>query len=1001
MSLISKYFEDTKKYKLSHGEKTIILIQVGSFFECYAIVESDGSYVGSSIEEFSRICDMSIARKNTCVGDKKVVMAGFGLGQLEKYVKRLLEHGYTIPVITQNVQAKNAERDLACIYSPGMHFNEDSDNLSNNTICIWLNVSKANSVIKQPLLTIGLSIIDILTGKLINFEYTIPYNNNPIVYDNLEKYISVHNPSEAIIITNNDEREYIDNVINYINLKSSKIHKIVLEKQDKNDLVKIAFNCEKQKYQECLIDKLYGIGSFREKCEFYEYPIANQSLCFLLDFVEKHNPNLIKDISLPDFQNHSEKLILANHSLQQLNIISDNNFSGKLSSVGCMLNNCITSIGKRKFNYELLHPISNIKDLNKYYNITEHLLETEFYNVIREELNNIRDIERIERKLIMNKLEPRDFYMLYYNLSKIKILFQKISQASDNLKLYEYILSFINSKIDIICDEVCNFVDYKFNVERINNIVMDKLGNYNIEDLDFINKNYDKDLNKYLRESMDSKEVFEAIRVYLSNILKKYEKNKEGEYIKIHETSKSYSFLLGTKRRVIILQECLKKEENQVNITYLSKFSRKEEIYILDLSKLEYIEHGSNKTNMIITSSEIKKMAQGIQNDKEHLISKINQVYNNILREFIIFNNKSKLSIISQFIGLIDTAHNRAYNAYKFNYTQPIIEDLNDGKSYFDAEKIRHPLIEQLNQNELYVSNNIELGSNYNCSLIYGTNAVGKSSLIKSIGINIILAQSGNYVPCTSFKYFPYNSLFTRILNTDNIFKGLSTFALEMSELRNILKYSDKNSIVLGDELCSGTESVSGLSIFTASLERLHNNEVSSIFATHYHELLKYDEIKNLKKLKINHMSVIFDKKTNKLIYDRKLKDGSGEMMYGIQVAQSLDLDNEFIERCYSIRNKYNENNDSVMDSKETNYNSKKIKSKICEMCRENSSCDTHHLQFQENADKKGIINNEFHKNKKANLINVCFECHQKIHKENKQLKKVKTNKGYELTELI
>ena len=136
-----------------------------------------------------------------------------------------------------------------------------------------------------------------------------------------------------------------------------------------------------------------------------------------------------------------------------------------------------------------------------------------------------------------------------------------------------------------------------------------------------------------------------------------------------------------------------------------------------------------------------------------------------------------------------------------------------------------------------------------------------------------------------------------------------------MSELRNILKYSDKNSIVLGDELCSGTESVSGLSIFTASLERLHNNEVSSIFATHYHELLKYDEIKNLNKLKINHMSVIYNKQTNKLIYDRKLKDGSGEMMYGIQVAQSLDLDDEFIERCYNIRNKYNENDDSVMDS--------------------------------------------------------------------------------------
>ena len=608
MSLITKYFEITKKYKLSHGEKTIVLIQVGSFFECYAIIESDGSYVGSSIEEFSKICDMSIARKNTCVGTKKVVMAGFGLGQLEKYVKRLLEHGYTIPVITQNIQAKNTQRDLACIYSPGMHFNDESENLSNNTICIWLNISKANNVIKESLLTVGLSIIDILTGKLINFEYTINFSNNPIVYDNLEKYICVYNPSEAIIITNYQESDYIDNVINFINLKSSKIHKIVLEKNNINEINNIAVNCEKQKFQEAIIDKLYGVGSFREKSEFYEYPIANQSLCFLLDFVEKHNPNLIKDISLPDFENHSEKLILANHSLKQLNIINDNNYTGKLSSIASMLNNCITSIGKRKFNYELLHPISNINDLNKYYDITEHLLETKFYNIIRNELTNIKDIERIERKLIMNKLEPRDFYLLYYNLSKIKILYQKISDVPDNFKLYEYIILFINSKIDIICDEVQNFINDKFNVERINNIVIDKLSNYNIEDLDFINKNYDNELNKYLRESIDSKEVFQAIRLYFSNILKVYEKNKDNDYIKIHETNKSDSYLLGTKRRIIILQECLKKEKNnQIKISYLSKFSKKEEIYTLDLSKLEFIEHGSNKTNMIITSPAIKK----------------------------------------------------------------------------------------------------------------------------------------------------------------------------------------------------------------------------------------------------------------------------------------------------------------------------------------------------------------------------------------------------------
>ena len=1001
MSLISQYFEDTIKYKASHGERTIVLIQVGSFFEVYATVEDDGSFAGSSIEEFARINDMSIARKIGSHGNKRVVMAGFGLGQLEKYTRKLLEHGYTVPVFTQDVQGKNTSRSLSMIYSPGMYFNDETDNLSNNTISIWLEISKANSVIKVPLLTVGLSNIDIMTGKLINFEYTIPYIKSPTVYDNLEKYISVYNPTEAIIITNNLEADYIDDVINYINLKSSKIHKVVLDKTSSNeDFLYIAENCERQKFQETLIDKIYGVGSFREKAEFYDYPIANQSLCFLLDFVQKHNPKLLNDINLPEFENHCDKLVLANHSLKQLNIISDNNFSGKHASVSSMLNNCITSIGKRKFNYELLHPISQVDVLNKTYDLTEHLLDTGFYTEIRSELNTVRDIERIERKLIMNKLEPKDFYMLYRNLSNIKKLFKNISTNSKNLKLYEFISASNSINVDTVCDELTWYIEHVFNVDKISNIVMDKLGNYNIEDLDFINVEYNQPLKEQIKAAADSKVVFEAVKDYFSNLIKKYEKNKDQEYIKIHETSKSDSFLLGTKRRVVILQDCLKNEPDIVNVTYISNFTKKEETYLLDISKLEYIEHGSTKSNMIVTSSDIKKIARSIQTDKEHVLFSIIRAYTMIQDDFILFNDKSKLSVISQFIGLIDTAHNRAYNANKYNYTKPIIKNTQDGKSYFNAKQVRHCLIEQINQNELYVANDIELGSKHDCSLIYGTNAVGKSSLIKSIGINIILAQSGNYVPSTNFEYFPYTALFTRILNTDNIFKGLSTFALEMGELRNILKYADKNSIVLGDELCSGTESVSGLSIFTASLERLHDKGVSSIFASHMHELLEYDEIKKLNKLKINHMSVIYDRKHNKLIYDRKLKDGCGEMMYGIQVAESLDLDDDFIERCYAIRNKYNDTDDSTMDSKGSSYNSKKIKSKICELCEKNPSCDVHHLQFQENADGNGFINGQFHKNQQANLVSICKICHDRIHKENKQLKKVKTSNGYELIEV-
>ena len=117
-----------------YGNKTIVLMQVGSFFECYAKVDKEGNYHGSLILEFSKINDMAIARKNVCVGGLDVVMAGFGILFLEKNIKKLLENGYTVPVFVQDVQGKNTTRSLACVYSPGMYFNDNTDALTNNTM---------------------------------------------------------------------------------------------------------------------------------------------------------------------------------------------------------------------------------------------------------------------------------------------------------------------------------------------------------------------------------------------------------------------------------------------------------------------------------------------------------------------------------------------------------------------------------------------------------------------------------------------------------------------------------------------------------------------------------------------------------------------------------------------------------------------------------------------------------------------------------------------------
>ena len=166
---------------------------------------------------------------------------------------------------------------------------------------------------------------------------------------------------------------------------------------------------------------------------------------------------------------------------------------------------------------------------------------------------------------------------------------------------------------------------------------------------------------------------------------------------------------------------------------------------------------------------------------------------------------------------------------------------------------------------------------------------------MKAVGLNIILAQSGHFVPCRGMVFKPYSNLFTRINNNDNIFKGESSFAVEMSELRSILKRADKNSLVLGDELCAGTESISALSIFSAAVVKMHERKTSFIFATHLHELCNIPRVTSLETVKMFHLKVIFNAEKDMLVYDRKLTPTSGPAMYGLEVCRAMKMEPDFL----------------------------------------------------------------------------------------------------------
>jgi DNA mismatch repair protein MutS len=265
------------------------------------------------------------------------------------------------------------------------------------------------------------------------------------------------------------------------------------------------------------------------------------------------------------------------------------------------------------------------------------------------------------------------------------------------------------------------------------------------------------------------------------------------------------------------------------------------------------------------------------------------------------------------------------------------------------------------------------------------------------------MAQAGLFVPCSEFNYMPYKYIFTRIIGNDNIFKGLSTFAVEMSELRTILRLGDENSLILGDELCSGTEIQSAISIFVAGIQKLHKCKSSFIFATHLHEIIDYDEISTLNSVKLKHMSVVYDKERDTLIYDRKLKDGPGNSMYGLEVCKSLSLPQDFLDAAYEIRMKYHPEGASILSLKTSRYNSKKLVG-VCEKCGKSPGTEVHHLQHQSDANSSGYINDSesiFHKNNLANLMTLCESCHNKEHKESKNGgKRVKTTKGIQIKDI-
>jgi len=997
------YAAEHAKMVAEYGANTVLAYQNGLFYEIYGLKDPQtGAIDPPMLQDIATKCQLAIAPgKMDLQKNKQIIFAGFTVSTMDKFIPMIIAFGYTVVIYNQeakdpNNPAKNKKykRSFDSVYSAGTYITHQIDSapqMTNNIMCLWLDTFTSIRDKTNTKIVYGIATANTFTGESTIFEHSAPFLMNPATFDELERNVSVISPSEVIVISSLTPLN-TQKILQYSGIRSNTSISILYSTDDATPAKKreLVANCQKQTYIQKILATYFCEDAFFTCKEFSENIYATYSFCFLLHFMKERNPDLVRKIAIPLFHNTSYRVILGNHTLKQINIISDGGENGvytdtqKYASLTNLTNKCISAMGRRKFAIQLANPTFEEGWLNDEYRITAVILESpHLIDMIRMKLQQIRDLEKILRQIVLKKIFPDSIFHFYKSI-------QKIQHIHWELKAHEEIVNYLCrdfsgislTTIDDMCIELLGFLESHFYLEKCKDVVSTTTFEETIippkisDTLDTVFAKYKSSVFRYTN-----------IQSAMNSLIRNSGTSGDDSttFVKIYETEKSGKSLQITTKRASILQKLLQGMERLI-IT--NEFS----IPVSDI-KIATLTSSTSE----IKSPQIAELERIMRDSKLELNDEIAKAYAQNIKNL---ENKfhSKIEYMIKYISSADILQCKGHIAKLYKYCRPQISP--GSNAYVNTVGLRHPLIEHIQQNEIYVTNDIELGSSTKGVLLYGTNAVGKTSFIRALGMTIIMAQAGLYVPADEFIYKPYTAIYSRIIGNDNLFKGLSTFAVEMSELRVILKHADRNSLVLGDELCSGTEMESALAIFTAGLMNLYDKNATFLFATHFHEILKYDEIKVLleSSLAVKHMAVHYDRESKVLVYDRKLRDGPGNRMYGLEVCKSLYLDAAFLDMAHQIRNKYHPENRGELENGLSKYNASKIRG-ICEICMESMGEEIHHLSPQKNADANGFIGH-FHKNHPANLANICEKCHLSIHKTDSNVSdktRKKTNGGYKI----
>jgi len=556
--------------------------------------------------------------------------------------------------------------------------------------------------------------------------------------------------------------------------------------------------------------------------------IAAGCIMNYLNETQKNNLPHVKKIYNYDYTDY---IILDPSTKRNLEITSSMNEGSREGSLISILDRTQTAMGGRLLKKWISRPLKKEEQIRKRLDAVKDFFDNKNERKkITEDLKSIADLERLLSKVSTGRAVARDIVQLKISLKKIieiKFKLEKFSTPS----------------IQALKNNLVETNDLILKIEKcINENFISGIDNYGV-----INKGYDKELDEI-------KDILINGKTWMENF-----QSKERARTGINSLKVDFNKVFGY----------------YIEITKAN----------LEKAPSDYIRKQTLVNAERYITEELKVYEDKILNAEEKISSLENKIFLELRNTILEFTDPIQKNAL--LTATLDALVSFAEVSEVYKYVMPEISE----SSKLEIKEGRHPVIERLlPAGEKYIANDTSIDTDNNQILIItGPNMSGKSSYLRQTGLIVLLAQIGCFVPARSAAVGIVDKIFTRVGASDNISKGESTFLVEMHEAANILNNATEKSLILLDEIGRGTSTYDGISIAWAMTEYLHENpnvRAKTLFATHYHEL---NALADLYK-RIKNFRVEVREFNDKVIFLRKITEGTADHSYGIQVAQMAGL---------------------------------------------------------------------------------------------------------------